>query len=74
MLFRSSAAANGVSVGYDASGSAGSLVAPLARYALDRLSWRRSRSVRMKRTKDTPIVTPQTIINDGADTDWTPLR
>jgi hypothetical protein len=69
-----SASANGVAVGYDASGSAGALLAPLARMSLDRLSWRRSRSIRMKRVPDRPVAPPQTLVSDGADTDWTPLR
>jgi hypothetical protein len=69
-----SASANGVAVGYDASGSAGALLAPLARLSLDRLSWRRSRSISMKRVPDRPVAPPQSLISDGADTDWTRLR
>lgn len=67
------ASANGVGVTY-AGTSAGALLAPLAKMSLDRLSWRRSRSVKMRRVKDAPLPAPQTLTNDGADGDWTPLR
>lgn len=64
---------NGVSVSWGPGGSEGGLVAPLARMALRRLSWRGSRSVRMRASK--PALTiPQTLTNDGADGSWSPLR
>lgn len=68
-----SAGANGVSVGYDSSGSAGAILSPLARYSVNRLSWRRSRSIRMKRVEDNPT-RPQTLVNDGDPAEWKPLR
>jgi hypothetical protein len=66
------ASTNGNTVEYAAGGASGSLVAPLAEMSLRRLSWRRSRSIRMRRPPDRPA--PQTIIHDGADGEWRPLR
>lgn len=66
------ASTNGNSVKYGEGGAAASLVGPLAAMSLRRLSWRRSRSIRMRRQRDTPH--PQTIVHDGSDREWTPLR
>jgi hypothetical protein len=65
--------ANGVSVSWGPGGSEGGLVAPLARMALRRLSWKGSRSVRMQSTTKPPAI-PQTLTNDGADGAWSPLQ
>lgn len=65
------AAANGVSVTYGDGGSAGALVGPLARLALNRLSWRRSRAILLKRVPPRPYAL-QTMTEDGSSSDWTP--
>lgn len=66
-----SAGANGVTAQWDATGSAGALVGPLAKLALGRLSWKRSRGIRLKRVPDRPRQL-QTLTDDGSDGDWTP--
>lgn len=67
-----SASTNGNAVSWGPGGAAGSIVAPLAAMSLRRLSWRRSRSVPMRRVADRPL--PQTLTNDGNDAEWKPLR
>lgn len=65
-----SASTNGVAVAYSADqGSAGAILAPLARAALKRLSWRGIRVVRMRPAeyRDHPV---QTIVEDGRESDW----
>lgn len=67
------ASTNGNSLTYKADADElDTLLAPLAKLTLKRLSWRRSRSVKLKRAPDRPQ--PQTLVHDGADADWTPLR
>lgn len=65
--------ANGVSVSYDDTGSAGSILAPLAKLSLTRLSWRRSRAVSVVREAPR-LWAVQTLTSDGSDADWRPLR
>lgn len=68
-----SASSNGNSVTYKEGTPEARLLAPLARAALSRLSWKRSRSLRMVPAKPTPLRS-QTLLIDGDDTDWRPLR
>lgn len=67
-----SASTNGNAMQWGEGGSSSGLVSPLAAMSLRRLSWRRSRSVPMVRAKDAPRA--QTLVNDGADGEWRPLR
>ncbi len=70
-----SAQANGVAVSWGPGGSAGSILSPLASMSLQRLSWRRSRSQRLGVSR--AILRPsraQTLLSDGASSDWRPLR
>lgn len=71
-----SANTNGVAVSW-VGGSADGILAPLARMALRRLSWRRSKTVRMVKGRPVPALTeapPQTLVSDGDDGSWKPLR
>lgn len=71
-----SASANGVALSWGPEGSGGSLLGPLASLALKRLSWRRSRTVRLVEGRPTPSmakVPPQTLTDDGLDSSWRPL-
>lgn len=65
-------ASNGdVSVAYGAGGSGGAILSPLAAKYLARLSWRRSRSLKVKRQAAPTRV--QTLVNDGSDREWSRL-
>lgn len=68
------AAANGVSVTYRDGAADPTLgtLGTLAAMSLKRLSWRRSRSVPLLPAR--PVGRPlQTLVDDGLDSDWTPL-
>lgn len=67
-----SASTNGNALSWGEGGSAGALIAPLAAMSLKRLSWRRSRSIPMRRTRTSGG--PQTLVHDGSDAEWRPLR
>lgn len=71
-----SASANGVAVAWGGDGSADAILAPLARLALKRLSWKGSKTVRMVpgRTYEAGLTERQTTTLDGSDQAWTPLR
>lgn len=66
------ASTNGNSLTFRDGDELDQLLAPLAKMTLRRLSWRRSRSVKLKRAPDNS--SPQTLVSDGADAEWTPLR
>ena len=68
-----SASANGVSKSWGDGGAAVSLIAPLANMNIRRLSWRRSRGIPLNRVTENRQLA-QTVTNDGADSDWVPLR
>jgi hypothetical protein len=68
-----SASTNGNSMSWGEGGSAATLLAPLADMSLRRLSWRRSRSIPLVRAPDQPK-RAQTLVNDGLDSEWMPLR
>jgi hypothetical protein len=67
-----SASTNGNSLSFGPGGAADTLLAPLAAMSLRRLSWRRSRAIPLRKAPDR--VHPQTIVHDGSDSEWTPLR
>ncbi len=67
-----SASTNGNAVSWGPGGSGGAMLGPLAAMSLKRLSWRRSRSIPLRRARERAI--PQTLTNDGIDTEWVPLR
>lgn len=73
------ATANGVSVTYAGSSSATEgLIGPLAKMSLDRLSWRRSRSIAVRPAD--PLRPrkygrrPQTLVDDGDEGEWTAIH
>lgn len=68
-----SASVNGVSVSYRTDTTAAEqLVSPLAAMALQRLSWRGSRTVALRPDR-ARVSSAQTLTNDGHDSDWRPL-
>lgn len=67
-----SASTNGNALSWrEGSDGEASLVAPFAAMALRRLSWRGHRSVRMVPAERPVIV--QSLVGDGADSEWRPL-